>query len=216
MFVLGIVGSIAGGKSTVSAYLESRGVTWIDADKIAQSLLDDGEVIAALTGHFGGEVESGDGSVDRAKLAKFVFGDDDLTRAGLLYLEGLIHPRVRKEIHCILRNFDSSKLPIVLLDIPLLFESNWHYSCDSIWCVDAPQKLRIDRIQNRNWNAQELFNRESNQLDVSTKRRLSNRVIENDSTIIHLHQLIESHFSKLLIEVKRIDPTDHHCQPNTA
>ncbi len=214
MFVLGIVGGIACGKSTVASYLESLGATWINADNLAKSFLDDEDVQKSLIGHFGGGVRASDGTLDRSELAKLVFGDDDSNRAGLLYLEGLIHPRVRNQIHEILVHLDTTKLPVAVLDVPLLFESNWHYECDSIWCVDAPQEMKIQRIQSRGWSEQELLDREANQLDLTIKRRLSNWFIENASTPQHLHHLIDVHFTELLKQIQLVNFADRHCNAN--
>lgn len=217
LFVLGIVGSIGAGKSTVAASLAEHGATWIDADRIAKSLLDDREVKSSLIGHFGGGITDEDGHLDRSVLASRVFGDDDEKRAGLDYLESLVHPRVRTEIHRILHHFESTKAPsVALLDVPLLFESGWHYLCDSIWCVDAPRDARIARVKMRNWDAQELLNREANQLDSLTKRRLSNRIIENDSTLDRLHDIVRRLFSEILADQTQSDASDRHCEPNQA
>jgi dephospho-CoA kinase len=77
MIVLGIVGSPAGGKSTVAAYLQELGATWINADQIARGVLEEDEVQQQLIDHFGSDIAASDGRIDRSKLASRVFGDDD-------------------------------------------------------------------------------------------------------------------------------------------
>ncbi len=99
MIVLGIVGSPAGGKSTVARHLQDLGATWLNADEIARGVLEQDDVQRELLSHFGSEIAGRDGRIDRARLASRVFGDDDSKRLALTYLESLIHPRTRRLIH---------------------------------------------------------------------------------------------------------------------
>ena len=226
MFVLGIAGSIAGGKSTASELLQDLGATWINADAIAKTVLDQPEVAEQLIARFGDQVIDHsvpvasrgpaatiegritrriDRRIDRRALGKLVFGDDDSKRLALLYLEGVIHPIVRREIMAKLTKCSLNQTRVVLLDVPLLFESHWDLACDAIWCVDAPRKDRVERIQKRGWSEDELTRRESNQMSIGRKRELSVLVIENNLTLESFAQTIGLHWQTL---IKKLSPLD--------
>ena len=210
MFVIGLVGSPAGGKSTVAGYLQGLGATWINADLIAREVLDEEEVQQQVIGHFGSEITDNEGRVDRTKLASQVFGDDDRKRAALTYLEGLIHPRTRLIVSARLRALAQQEAVAAILDVPLLFESQWDRFCDEVWCVDSQRSLRLARASERGWDDDQMSRREANQIDIKEKRRLSNVVIDNNGTLAELHQEIERHWNSL-----RARPTelihDQHC-----
>lgn len=210
MIVLGIVGSPAGGKSTVAKYLQELGATWINADLIARDVLEQADVQAQVLAHFGPEIAGKDGRIDRSLLADRVFGDDDAKRAGLLYLESLIHPRTRQMITAQLRNLRRQKKEVAILDVPLLFKSGWDKSCDEIWCVDSDRNLRSMRVRGRGWDDDELRDREANQLDIEEKKRLSTTVILNTGTLEQLFETIDRLWSSLLQRHGR-EIEDLHC-----
>ncbi|TWT48067.1 Dephospho-CoA kinase [Rubripirellula amarantea] len=224
MFVLGIIGSIAGGKSTASAILQELGATWINADAIARSVLDRPEVVEKLIGYFGDSIvlksppkQGTHPQIDRAALGKLVFGDDDSKRLALLYLESVVHPIVRHEIMSILKQCSQQQVQVALLDVPLLFESHWDVACDSIWCIDAPLQTRITRVQQRGWSADELIRREANQLSIDRKRALSDLVIDNNSSITYFTNIIRQHWQSLMQSLSPIGEVntsvvhDSHC-----
>lgn len=210
MIVLGIVGSPAGGKSTVAKYLQELGATWINADLIARDVLEQADVQAQVLAHFGPEIAGKDGRIDRSLLADRVFGDDDAKRAGLSYLESLIHPRTRQRITAQLRNRRRQKAEVAILDVPLLFKSGWDKSCDEIWCVDSDRNLRSMRVRGRGWDDDELRDREANQLDIEEKKRLSTTVILNNGTLEQLFETIDRLWSSLLQRHGR-EIEDLHC-----
>ena len=123
MIVLGIVGTPAGGKSTVAQRLAELGATWINADLIARSVLERSEVQDNLTKRYGAEIVDKHGTIDRPKLASLVFGDDDASRLRLEYLEELIHPATRKLITEQLISSEEKGDAVAILDVPLLFKS---------------------------------------------------------------------------------------------
>lgn len=220
MIVIGIVGSPAGGKSTVAEQLEALGATWINADRLAREVLERGEIQNRLLDHFGADIAGKSGQVDRAKLAAVVFGDDDSSRRALTYLEGLIHPETRRLIELRLGEAQQSGAsksaslaqPIVVLDVPLLFEVGWDRCCDQVWCVDADPAVRLQRAAERGWNEGELHRRESNQLRIEEKRRLSNVVIENNGTLDKLHETVTQLWRSIESDAAATTD-DRHCQP---
>lgn len=212
MFILGIVGSPAGGKSTVARRLEKLGAIWINADLVARSVLEEREIQQQLIAHFGEQICGTDGQIDRGKLATLVFGDDDASRHALRYLEGLVHPRTRLLITRQLRDCAKQGMTAAILDVPLLFESGWAQSCDEIWCVDADRSIRMQRAMERGWETGELDRRESNQLDINEKKQLSNFVIINDGSIEELQATVDQLWNSFLSRNTELkSPLSSHC-----
>ncbi len=215
MIVLGIAGAPAGGKSTVAKRLVELGATWINADLIAKEVLERPDVQDDLKQHYGSAIVGKDGKVDRAKLAALVFGDDDASRHRLEYLEGRIHPETKKLIKNQLFRFEERGDAVAVLDVPLLFKSSWDRSCDEIWCVDADEFTRIERVRTRGWTPEQLQSREKNQLDIAEKKRLSTRVIENNGTLTELNETISTLWSSLIQRHSAASETEH-CAERTG
>lgn len=198
MIVLGIVGTPAGGKSTVAEFLAGLGAEWINADLIARSCLNLPPVVDALIDRFGGAIVDDDGLVNRATVADLVFGDDPVRRENLRFLEAQVHPRTRIEIHRRIADAAQQDRAVALLDIPLLFESGWDFGCDAIWCIDATRENRLLRSKKRGWDGLELDRREASQMAIETKCRLSNVVMRNDSTLDALHENLRRSWNDLV------------------
>ena len=212
MILLGLVGSVAAGKSTVASYLRDKGAIWIDADLIARKMLDREDVLQQLAAHFGDQILENPHSVNRAALADLVFGDDPSTRRNLAYLESIVHPLTRQEITARLNEAADQNVPVAILDIPLLFRSHWDRCCDAIWCIDAPLEIRRDRAQKRGWDDDELANRESNQMPIASKSHLSNLVVQNDGTLKSLFQKIDEAWRNLVTMRELIQEDQRrHC-----
>jgi dephospho-CoA kinase len=219
MIILGLVGDPAGGKSTAAEFLAGFGAEWINADSIARKCLFHRDVIDALTSRFGRSVLNQAGEIDRARVADLVFGTGPEKQDNLQFLESLVHPRTRLEIHQ--RIVDAANLGkrVALLDVPLLFESRWDRSCDSIFCITASRENRLSRCEKRDWDAAELDRRESNQMPIETKCRLSNLVMRNDATLESLQQNLRRGWDQLVriqnqMEAKsgnKNQPQSPHC-----
>lgn len=201
MVVIGIVGSPAGGKSTVANRLRALGATWIDADRIARRCLTLLEVRRRLQWRFGPAVLDAAGRVDRRALADRVFGDDAESAQALNYLESVLHPQTRRLALRRLVRAARRGSPVAVLDAPLLLEADWGVLCDFIWCVDAPEHLRQQWIAQRGWSIEELRRRERRQMGIQEKRRLSTHVVENDGTREDLLHVIERLWVQLLHEI---------------
>ncbi|MEO1614507.1 MAG: dephospho-CoA kinase [Planctomycetota bacterium] len=204
MIVIGLVGTIAAGKSTAAEHLASLGAAWINADEIAKACLEEPDVIQALTERFGDRVRESREQINRAQLAKLVFGDTSTQKENLRYLESLVHPRTRSRIHDAIVQAASTRSPAALLDVPLLFESGWDLACDAIFCLDADRSIRRQRAANRGWAAGELERREAAQMAIEKKIQLSQVVMRNEATLLSLRQNLSRQWAKLC----RIDQTD--------
>jgi dephospho-CoA kinase len=142
MILVGLTGGIGAGKSTVSAMLAARGAVIVDADAITHQLQQPGmPVVAAMAERFGPEVLGADGALDRAAVARIVFNDP----GALKDLGKIVHPAVNREIarqaleH---RHGDG----VVVLDIPLLLESDRRKDIAAFIVVDIPTDVAVERL----------------------------------------------------------------------
>jgi dephospho-CoA kinase len=141
MFLIGLTGGIAAGKTTVAGHWVSLGGIEIDADKLAREVVEPGtKGIDQIRQIFGDSVFSSDSSLDRQKLGEIIFNDPQKR----LTLEGIIHPLVRQRASQLL-----AKLPedsMVIYTVPLLVEANVSLPFDVIVSVEAPEADRVKRL----------------------------------------------------------------------
>lgn len=217
MIILGLVGTPAAGKSTAATFLADQGAHWINADLIARRFLTLLEVVDGVRERFGDNVIDSSGQIDRAELAKKVFGVSKEHQENLRFLESLLHPPTRTEIFQQLEAAAEQETPVALLDVPLLFESHWDVCCDQIWCVDARREIRLQRTLERGWSPDQLANREANQVPIETKKRLSQVVMCNDATLAEFHQILARQWSQVTAMISRLPNTnDRHCRSETG
>ena len=176
--VLGLLGGISAGKSTVSAVIAAKGRgRVIDADALARQALEqcarDGRLAAGL----GPWALTKTGVPDRKAIAARVFGDPAALRA----LERLTHPHVTAQIEEAVHDHRVGKgPPILVLDVPLLIEVGLDRRCDALWFVDAPDEERYERAEKRlGFSREEVDRRESAQSPLDRKRARAELVIDN-------------------------------------
>lgn len=177
MKVIGLTGSIASGKSTVTRALRDLGAPVIDADAIVHELQQPGTpVTQAIAREFGPEVIRPDGALDRAALGRIIFADPTRRKA----LEGIVHPAVRERIWQEVDRCRAEGQPAVVLDIPLLFESGWDRLVDEVWVVYVePETQRARLIARDGLPPEEADRRIAAQMDLEAKRSRAHRVIDN-------------------------------------
>lgn len=165
MTVIGLVGRIAAGKSTVARAFERHGAVIIDADRIAHAVLGEPDVIGEIVARFGPGVRDEGGAVNRPALARLVFGPTPAHDQALRDLEGIVRPRIRGQIESRLR--DTDDLPaskqdggVVVLDVPLLMQAGWDRRCDRIVEVVCDEPTRQRRLDARGWPAEQRAARE--------------------------------------------------------
>jgi len=145
VIVLGLTGSIGMGKSTAAAMLRLLGVPLFDADRVVHGLLaPGGAAVQRVAAAFPG-VPTERGGIDRALLGQYVFGDV----AALQRLEGILHPMVRAEEKRFLGFARARREPLVVLDIPLLFETGGERRCDYVVVVSASALIQRQRVLKR-------------------------------------------------------------------
>jgi len=179
---IGLTGGIATGKSTVSALLVNKGALLVDADAIAREVMLPGHpVLAAVAEHFGQAVMLADGTLDRKKLGDIVFRDPSQRKA----LNDITHPAIREEIRermAVLQREHPDKL--VVVDIPLLFESGLEHMVERVMVVYAPESVQLERLMLRNqFTAEEASARIRSQMDIEEKKRKADIVIDNSGDV---------------------------------
>lgn len=173
MVILGLTGSIGMGKSTAAAQLRFLGVPVHDADATVHRLLGPGGAAVAAVARLWPEAVS-EGGVDRRRLGAAVFGDPQALRR----LEGILHPLVRQAEERFLRRCARRGVPVVALDIPLLFETGGEGRCDAVIVVSAPAFLQRQRVLRRPGMTPERLERVlAQQLPDAVKRRCADFVV---------------------------------------
>jgi len=184
--VLGLVGGIASGKSTVARLFAELGCTVVDADRIAHEVLETPEARKLVAARWGDALFDANGALDRKALAAVVFAQP----AELAALEKIVHPEVRRRIDLELDRAAAAGAN-VLLDVPLLLEGKHSGRCTAIVFVDASLATRTRRAAERGWDAAELARRESLQRDIDEKRALADHTIDNDGPLARTRREVE-------------------------
>ena len=187
-YILGLTGGIASGKSTVSAYLAQNGALIIDADLIARQVVaKKSSGLKQIVAKFGGEILTASGELDRKKLGKLVFSNKEL----LKNLTDITGPLIRAEI---LREIEAAKkaqVKLVVLDIPLLFETGYQTLCDKVMVVTIPSEVQLKRVMKRdNLSAAEARKRIANQLPASKRNELADVLIDNSKSVAETYQQV--------------------------
>ena len=192
-YVVGITGGIGSGKSAVTDYLETKGITVVDADKVARVVVEPGTSgLAAIAEHFGSNILLPDGGLDRAALRKVVFDNPDERKV----LEGITHPRIREEIA---RQLSEATSPYVVLASPLLLESGQNSFADYVVVVDVPESVQLSRTMARDDNSEQLVKSiMAAQLDRETRLSRADTSISNDGSLDELYARVDALHNDLL------------------
>ena len=191
ILIIGITGSIACGKSLVSNYLQEKGYTIIDADKIGHMALENDEVKKQLVNKFGKSILK-DNEVNRVTLGKLVFENNE----NLKELNNIIHPQIRKNISEQLQVHKNEKL--VFVDVPLLFEAKFDDLVEKIIVVSLDEKIQLERLMNRNsLSKEEALQRIKSQIPVREKEKLGDYVVDNSFTQENTYNQVDRILEKL-------------------
>ena len=188
---IGITGSIACGKSLVSNYLQEKGYTIIDADKIGHMVLKVEEVKKQLVNKFGESILK-DNEVKRVMLGKLVFENKE----NLKELNNIIHPQIRKNILEQIKVHKDEKL--VFIDVPLLFEARFDDLVEKIIVVSLDEKTQLERLMYRNsLSKEEALQRIKSQIPVREKEKLGDYVVDNSFTQENTYKQVDRILEKL-------------------
>ena len=188
---IGITGSIACGKSTVSDYLITKGYTIIDADKLGHVALTSDDVKRKLSEKFGDEILENN-EISREKLGKLVFGNDD----NLKILNSIIHPKIKELILKLQEEHKDEDL--VFLDIALLYEANFVDLVEKVVVVYVDEDVQLERLMMRNsLPKEEAVKRIESQMSPREKASLGDFVINNSYSKEDTFQQIDEILEKL-------------------
>ena len=165
MTVVGLIGKIGAGKTTVSNLLRNHGAVVIDADALTHDALKDKSVQEQVRARFGTSVFTGN-EIDRSRLAEYVFGNQPEQKNALKDLEGIIHPRVRSGLEERLRAIAQREVDheagrtVVVLDVPLLVQAGLHNRCDRLIWLKCEDSVRHQRLAVRGLSTEQVAARE--------------------------------------------------------
>ncbi|MEE8106797.1 MAG: dephospho-CoA kinase [Planctomycetota bacterium] len=171
--LIGVVGGIASGKSTIAGRLaELCGAGRLDADAAARRAFEQPKNARAIAREFP-RAAGASGEVDRKKLAKIVFDDEK----ALARLEAILHPPIRQSL---LRSLSRARQDVVILDAPLLQENGLAEWCDLVVYVECPARTRRARSRaTRGWTENEHCAREARQFALRRKRAGADAIVRN-------------------------------------
>lgn len=178
MFVIGLTGSIAMGKTTTARLFADEGVPVHDADAAVHKLYA-GEAAGLIEAAFPGSTRNG--TVDRVQLGKQVTGDPTALRR----LEEIVHPLVRNAEKKFLRDAEIAGAKIVVLDVPLLFETGGDGRVDATVVVSAPAELQRERVLERGVSLERLEALLGRQMPDAEKRRRADFVVDSGQGVEH-------------------------------
>ncbi len=190
MKVIGILGGIGSGKSTVAAMFGKLGCVVLDADAMVHELLNEPETVERIRKTWGeGVIDRG--AVDRKALAARVFS----SRTELENLQRIVHPPVVERMRAEIEECRRRGVRCVVLDAPLLLEAGLEGWCDVLVFVDVPEEERRRRLSER-LSASEVDVRESRQIPLDMKRKKAHHVIDNskskEETFLQVQALLKT------------------------
>ncbi|MDY7010778.1 MAG: dephospho-CoA kinase [Planctomycetota bacterium] len=193
--VIGLLGGIGSGKSTVAAELASLGCGCIDADAIGHELLKDPQVRAELEEHWGRGIFDESGNVNRKALAESAFASRQETQA----LNAIMHPRIRRRmLEQIGAMSDNPEIPAIVIDAALLLETDWHELCNVFIFISTPEDIRSERVkQSRGWDRRTLKRRENLQIPLDIKADKADYVVNNSLSESSLREQIRLVFHRI-------------------
>lgn len=200
MLQIGITGGIGSGKSTVAAVFKCLGIPVYDADSHAKALMTtDGNLKEAIRKEFGTLSFTEQGHLNRNYLASEVFPNQDKLRR----LNQLVHPRVAEDYQIWYEAQKKLRVPYVIKEAALLYDSGSNQLLDKVVVVTAPDSVRVDRVKSRD-------NRSDREIEAIMKRQMPQEdmvkqadfIIENDGQQMILPQIVRLHnlFSSLTLE----------------
>jgi len=195
LFVIGLTGGIASGKSTVTRFFADRGVPVIDADILGHRTYEPGSpTFTAVVEAFGAELVAADGTIDRRVLGGKVFGKpDELKR-----LTDIVWPGIRRLATAEIADLTEKGHPLVVLEAAVLLEAGWDDLADEVWVVVVEPDEAVQRLAARNGMAEDAARaRIASQLSNAERVAGATIVIQNNGTLEALSAAIEREWNAL-------------------
>jgi dephospho-CoA kinase len=193
--IIGILGGVCSGKSTVAAEFVKLGCKVIDADKITHELLTEETIKEKIVAAFGRAILDSKGQIDRRRLGEIVFADADK----LSIINGIIHPLVMQRAEELIELYNrQNQVKAIVLDLPLLVEIGWAKRCNRLIFVDCERKIREKRAKKLGFDKNQLKNRENFQISLDNKIDIADNTIENNSDFSALVRQVADIFSDIM------------------
>ena len=205
-YVIGLTGGIGCGKSEAAKFLRTLGAAHLDADVISRELTAaGGAALPEIRRVFGEAAFNGDGTLDRASLGRLVFGNEPARRA----LEGIIHPLVQREMLTRMDAAAKAGAAVVILDVPLLFETGMDALCDETWLISCDEDVQLERLMERDsMDEDQAKARIASQMSLEDKTRRATVVIDNRGQLDRLYAQLSNQYQALVKKVNRLDRED--------
>jgi dephospho-CoA kinase len=184
VYLIGLTGGIASGKSTVARRLVEHGAVHIDADDLARRVVEPGKpAFDAIVAEFGRDVVGHDGRLDRPKLGELVFRDD----AARARLNAIVHPAVRELSRKLIERAEAEDPDaVVVYDVPLLVEASVDHPFDLIVVTNAPRRTQVERlVEERGFDPIQAEARVDAQVDNTARLAIADVVIDTDGSMAH-------------------------------
>ncbi|MFF3023605.1 dephospho-CoA kinase [Gottfriedia sp. NPDC057948] len=194
--IFGLTGSIASGKSTVSNYLKELNVPIVDADVIAKEVVEIGQpAYKKIVEAFGSEVLLNSGEINRPILGSIIFNNKEKR----LQLNEIVHPEVRREMKEQADRYIKEGEPLVILDIPLLYEGNSIELVEKVIVVTVSEENQLKRLMNRNGLSKEdALLRIASQIPVKEKAARADYVIDNNGDFEDTKRQVKDLLNKII------------------
>ncbi|MCK7459040.1 dephospho-CoA kinase [Idiomarina aminovorans] len=195
-YVVGVTGGIGSGKSAATAEFEKLGITIVDADVVARQVVMPGSpCLRAIAEHFGAELLTEKGELDRKALRQRVFSNSEDKE----WLNHLLHPAIREEI---LTQLKLAQSPYVILSAPLLLENKLEKYCHRVLVVDVPETKQLQRtIQRDNSPKEEVEAIMKAQLSRAERLQKADDILNNNGTIESLQQQVNQLHQRYLAAI---------------
>ena len=180
MFIIGLTGGIACGKTAVSDILRQFGAATFDIDEETHKMLQPGgELFKIYVQHFGEQVILNDGNLDKKLISEIIFHD----RFERFWINSVAHPVLLNRTRDFLVECSERGEEIVFLELPLLFEVGWQNLVDEVWAVYLPSELQIYRLVKRDKiTAEQAVARINSQMPIDEICRRADVIIQNKGT----------------------------------
>lgn len=199
--VVGLVGAIGAGKTTVAECFRASGAKVVSADALVHRLLRQNRIRQSVAAALQVTLPLQELALKKT-LASVVFSDEEKRKA----LEALLHPHVDAEIRKVIRQSESKAATpkrVVVLDIPLLLEADMDQYCDELLYVEAPEGIRLQRLsEHRQWPRGEAERRQRCQLPLQDKKRQCSEIIHNDGDTDRTRSQVQAVYNRLIQDGK--------------
>lgn len=179
-FVLGLTGGIASGKSLVTSIFLKEKIPVVDGDLVSRKIVEkNSPALKEIVAYFGEDILQADGTLNRKILGKRVFAKKEL----LQKLNDIMDPYLRNAFLKEINGAKEKNIPLIVLDIPLLYEENYDQYCEQVMVVWVPENIQKNRLMKRDQLTEiEAEKRMASQLSLNEKKRLGDIIIDNTAT----------------------------------